>query len=276
MMTKKISKLINFFFKNIYNLDLPVNIRNYNQLKILDVGSGFNPRLIADVLVNNTAIYDGKKSVIEKDRYYTANIENLPFKDKYFDIVITNHVLEHVRNPDIAFRELNRVAKKVLIITPSSLRECKGTDDDHYWFVYGQENKLVFEAIPTNFAYNKDSRKQYYEKFTKLGNSFAIGEETVYFEDSIEMTDDILVLSGVIDRERFTNNYSRFRTEEKSHQATKKPFKIRAKVFLKTCLRKLILLIRKKLDSTEYLVENSLVLHKPTETKQSVHTKMLG
>jgi SAM-dependent methyltransferase len=36
------------------------------------------------------------------------NVEQLDFPDGYFDIIICNHVLEHVDNPDAALAEFNR------------------------------------------------------------------------------------------------------------------------------------------------------------------------
>jgi ubiquinone/menaquinone biosynthesis C-methylase UbiE len=46
-----------------------------------------------------------------------ADIHNLPFKNKEFDIVLCSETLEHVSNINKAIDELNRVAKKAIIIT---------------------------------------------------------------------------------------------------------------------------------------------------------------
>lgn len=40
------------------------------------------------------------------------NLENLSFEDESFDIFITQDVMEHVNNPNKAFKEINRVLKK--------------------------------------------------------------------------------------------------------------------------------------------------------------------
>lgn len=45
------------------------------------------------------------------------DIQSLSFKDKSFDIVLCQEVLEHVPNPIKAIAELKRVAKNKLIIT---------------------------------------------------------------------------------------------------------------------------------------------------------------
>ena len=51
------------------------------------------------------------------------NIENIPFQDEYFDMIIANHVLEHVQNVQIALNEIYRCLKPggmALLQTPFS------------------------------------------------------------------------------------------------------------------------------------------------------------
>lgn len=38
--------------------------------------------------------------------------EKLPFKNNYFDIIISKYVLHYLKNPDLAFREFSRCLKK--------------------------------------------------------------------------------------------------------------------------------------------------------------------
>ncbi|HAG82756.1 MAG TPA: hypothetical protein DCL61_16730 [Cyanobacteria bacterium UBA12227] len=66
--------------------------------------------------------------------YVKADIENLPFEDKAFDIVTCNHTLEHIVNLDQAISELKRVAKKQLIIVVPCQRYYYYTLDEHIWF----------------------------------------------------------------------------------------------------------------------------------------------
>lgn len=42
---------------------------------------------------------------------FVASLDSLPFQDAYFDIVLCNHVLEHLEQPDIALQELLRVMR---------------------------------------------------------------------------------------------------------------------------------------------------------------------
>ena len=46
------------------------------------------------------------------DYVQNMNVLNLPFEDNYFDVVICNHLLEHVPNDIDAMKELFRVLKK--------------------------------------------------------------------------------------------------------------------------------------------------------------------
>ena len=43
--------------------------------------------------------------------FATYNGKSIPFKDKTFDIISVNHVLEHIRDPNIVLLELKRVLK---------------------------------------------------------------------------------------------------------------------------------------------------------------------
>ena len=48
-----------------------------------------------------------------------ANVESIPYDDKFFDTSICLHTLEHVRNVGLAIKELKRVTKKrIIIIVP--------------------------------------------------------------------------------------------------------------------------------------------------------------
>lgn len=43
--------------------------------------------------------------------YRCENLENLTFKDESFDLFISQDVMEHVFNPEAAFKEIARVLK---------------------------------------------------------------------------------------------------------------------------------------------------------------------
>jgi SAM-dependent methyltransferase len=43
---------------------------------------------------------------------FIMSVEDIKFEDNYFDVVLGNHVLEHVRDDNKAMREIYRVLKK--------------------------------------------------------------------------------------------------------------------------------------------------------------------
>jgi SAM-dependent methyltransferase len=49
--------------------------------------------------------------------FFIASIYNLPFKDGSIDLVIASEVLEHLDDPDLALKELERVTMEPLIIS---------------------------------------------------------------------------------------------------------------------------------------------------------------
>lgn len=79
-----------------------------------------------DIGCRDTSLY-----VLLKDKYEVTladispssdlitkeDVQDLSFRDKSFDIVLCQQVLEHVADPVKAIAELKRVAKKQLIIT---------------------------------------------------------------------------------------------------------------------------------------------------------------
>jgi SAM-dependent methyltransferase len=91
--------------------------------KLLDVGCGSKPY---KNYFTNIESYTGLEIDSERSRkrniadfYYDGNC--FPFKDKTFDVLLCNQVIEHVFNPDFFLQEINRVLKpngKLLLTVP--------------------------------------------------------------------------------------------------------------------------------------------------------------
>lgn len=47
-----------------------------------------------------------------------TDVNNLPFKNKQFEWVLSSHTIEHVENPEKFFDELKRVGKNVVLVVP--------------------------------------------------------------------------------------------------------------------------------------------------------------
>lgn len=115
--------------------------------RVLEIGSGHNPFFRSDVIaekyIDSNFHRCGDIKIYPHQEFINAGGENLPFKDKEFDYVICNQVLEHVEDPDKFIREQNRVAKRGYIETPSLIGEFLFPKASHKWVILEIDNKLV-------------------------------------------------------------------------------------------------------------------------------------
>jgi len=102
------------------------------KIKILDAGCGSGGVMLPLALEKNFEIYGVEKfihSEIQELKMKTnlpfnfciSDIRNLPFPDKYFDWVLFLDTIEHIKNPEIACKEIHRVLKNdgfCMITTP--------------------------------------------------------------------------------------------------------------------------------------------------------------
>lgn len=82
----------------------------------------------------------------EKIHYISASLTALPFEDKYFDIVICSHALEHIKENRKALQELRRVCRGKLLIVLPKQREYHYTFDLHIHFfpyLYSVKNFIL-------------------------------------------------------------------------------------------------------------------------------------
>jgi len=90
--------------------------------RVLDVGSGGYPFSFATVLtdrfVDNSPSRREQLVTMNKP-FVVSNACELPFRDKTFDFVYCSHVLECVKDPLAACREIMRVGKRGYIETPT-------------------------------------------------------------------------------------------------------------------------------------------------------------
>lgn len=137
------------------------NLKIKKSDRVLEVGSGHNPSFRSNVIVekyiDNNYHRCGDVKIFPHQEFVNANGEDLPFKDKEFDYVICNQVLEHVDNPEKFINELTRVAKRGYIETPSLIGEFLFPKESHRWVILEIDNKLVFfekEKMPGNYKNN--------------------------------------------------------------------------------------------------------------------------
>jgi ubiquinone/menaquinone biosynthesis C-methylase UbiE len=98
-------------------------------MKVLDVaaGTGILSRAISPSVSNvtsidlsedmtNEGIQITKESGITNIEYVQGNVENLPFPDNHFDLVISRFAFHHFTAPNRAIEEMGRVSKKTVAV----------------------------------------------------------------------------------------------------------------------------------------------------------------
>lgn len=81
----------------------------------------------------------------ETFNYVHGNIEQLPFEDNAFDVVICCHTIEHLLKLDLCIQELVRITKKQLFIVTPCQRFFYYTLDEHVnFFQYKEKLTSIF------------------------------------------------------------------------------------------------------------------------------------
>ncbi len=117
--------------------------------RVLDIGSGGDPFPYANYLVDrfldptphrHGSIEQNNKPLI------SADIHQLPFRDKSFDFVYCAHILEHVDDPVKACAEIMRVGKRGYLETPTISEDIMfaWAKERHKWHVVGINLTLCF------------------------------------------------------------------------------------------------------------------------------------
>lgn len=122
MMNKNKKKIYNKFLKIILNLTK--NFENKENIKILDWGCG-KGELIEFLSNNNFNCYGVEISELKMQQNITEDKINISknfflinsdnktsFDSNYFDIVLTNQVIEHISDKDSFLHEINRILKQ--------------------------------------------------------------------------------------------------------------------------------------------------------------------
>jgi ubiquinone/menaquinone biosynthesis C-methylase UbiE len=79
-----------------------------------------------------------------------ADICDLPFEDNQYDVILCNHVLEHIPDDTKAMQELYRVLKPGGILqTSRAIKSCNFSDDT----ITDQKNALKYLDNMIMFAY---------------------------------------------------------------------------------------------------------------------------
>ncbi len=98
--------------------------------------------------ITNTALIDMLPDDCEiiAPPYPYVDIHKMPYNNEEFDYVMADQVLEHVRKPWVAVKEVHRILKKngLIIFTTCLLQHIHGVPDD-YWRFTKDGLKVLFE-----------------------------------------------------------------------------------------------------------------------------------
>lgn len=117
--------------------------------RVLDIGSGSDPFPYATHLADRfLELTEHRHGELRKNGkpMVSADVEYLPFPDKYFDFVYCAHILEHVEDPVRACAEIMRIGKRGYLETPTISDDmlflwAKGR---HKWHVVSRAQTLCF------------------------------------------------------------------------------------------------------------------------------------
>ncbi|HEU4716711.1 MAG TPA: class I SAM-dependent methyltransferase [Bacteroidia bacterium] len=119
--------------------------------RIIDVGcgKGFLLKLLKENGYTDISGCDIIREMKDDSIPFTeGKIEQLPFPDKSFDVVICNHTIEHITDSRKAIAELKRIARKKIIITTPRQKYYRYTFDLHVNFFPQQSDLLHLISMP--------------------------------------------------------------------------------------------------------------------------------
>lgn len=182
-------------------------------LRILEVGCGYGSLWKGKSVKGEIFLSDQSRGMIKRCKdslgndysYQVFDLEHIPFKDNYFDVVIANHVLFYAHDVGDGIKEIHRVLKDGGCLYAST---------------YGRRHMAKIREITK--AFNKRielSRDELFSKFgienakELLGNCF----KEVRFEpyiDELRVTDAMDVVSYVLSCHGNQNEYLNNHIEE--------------------------------------------------------------
>ncbi len=145
--------------------------------QILEVGSGRG--FVAEMLARQNEVT--ACDIVIDDRLRASGlpckqafVEDLPFTDNAFDLVLCTHILEHVLNFEKAISELRRVARNQIIIIVPLQRPNRYTPDLHVNF-FPYPHDFLIRTRPANYEYEiLDGDLYFVESLTETQSATSI------------------------------------------------------------------------------------------------------
>lgn len=220
-----------------------------NDALVLDVASGGKPYWRSDVLMDKFVFDNSERDadlIIDRD-FVVGDVVRLPFKDKAFDFVIARHILEHLPDPEVFLKELQRVGKAGYIETPSSFSESLFGWPFHLWEIdvvggvleiktknKTQNNQL--KKISRYFDTDKDLKRFFFKNRNLFFTAF-------YWKDNIDFN---IFKDGVLEKTVESEDVSLGNFNLKEYKS-RFNLKARIKIFINK-IRRMIFVKKRKYE----------------------------
>ena len=160
---------------------------------VLEIGSGSSPWERSDVLldrfyVDDTGQRGGNDLYLDQRPMIVASGEKLPFRDKSFDFIYCNHVIEHALDIGAMLDEMSRVAKAGYLECPNPALEKILDQDQHNWYISEQRGKLLIIKKDVNNNVTTKYDKFY---FNLLSDHFIVRNYWKHFVTRLDWKDHI-------------------------------------------------------------------------------------
>lgn len=242
--------------------------------RVLEIGPGHDPTHRSNVLVEkfiNTNYHrcDDVK-VFNHQTFIHADGEKLPFKDKEFDYVICNQVLEHVDNPHAFISELCRVGKRGYLETPSLIGEYLFPKESHKWVILDIDDKLVMyekAKMPGNYRNDYGDLFLYHLPYQSLSYKLLWLTERNMLINHYEWKDKVEIIVNPEDE-----YYSSFFTKKWDKEMAEKLYPSRS-VFteMKETAKAILYLMKTKMINKINHHESPMTLSEYSKTHQIIH-----
>lgn len=120
--------------------------------RVLDIGGGNRPFFRSSVVLDKFIYDDTERPTTGKLRKFPykelviGDCLQLPFKDKSIDFIYSRNLIDHVENVDTFISEIQRVAKRGVLICLSILNELFDSQPFHCWLISKDGDKLIFQG----------------------------------------------------------------------------------------------------------------------------------
>ena len=158
---------------------LKVQVRKF---RILDVGTGNGE--IANYFADDNFVYctdiEDQRTNKKRTNFKKVDSEKIPMSDNYFDIVLYNHVIEHVSDQVKHLKEIKRVLKKngiCYFATPNRIFPV----EPHYKipFIHYFPNKVFHKLLRLSGKYKEELRLlSYFRMKYLISDEFSWSEYT--------------------------------------------------------------------------------------------------